>query len=350
MGANKSKGKFQKPAEIQVLIESNVVSSGEDLIGTIGLLVTERIDYDAVFLELLGHFEIEWVVIQYVGKKKKRRLSRKVIKLSWPHIAYKTKLFVWPDLVIMPGQYNLPFSIRIPSGLPSSFSWTNRQAKARIFYTLGVSVMPEVEDSIEFTVHQKEGLPMYDRKVQRIANVKRLCFTRGEGKSTATLDKQTYFLGETIFLTVNYDFSRCLSKPHSYVIQLKYVINLYDGGSNRMNYSGTLDSITKPCQDDTGSLEFGLVPHGEGIEKLATVISQCIRCEFFLVVTPKFGCCVCGSALSTEVRLIMTSKDSTLALYTAPENWNPLVMKPTALDLSEIEATMHEPTAPPLEE
>mmetsp|Transcript_16005 Transcript_16005/g.29311 ORF Transcript_16005/g.29311 Transcript_16005/m.29311 type:complete len:345 (-) Transcript_16005:1205-2239(-) len=344
MGGSKSKSDVKNFGEMQVFLENNVVSSGEDLIGTVGLLVTQTVQQDTIYLEFFGESEVEW----YISVSDGDNSSTEKIEGKWTQICYKTPLFVWPDRVITPGQYNLPFIVKIPPGLPSSLSWSYRSVKAKISYKLSVWIIPGVQDSIEVTVHQKEGLPIHEPRFSRSANVSLLCFGRGQGINTAALSRTAYYVGEKVTVTVNYDFTNSKSRPHSYDVQLKYHLTLFDPTGVRMTHGRTLDSSRGICADPQGTLVFELKTKDESIAKLSTVHTKNIVCEFFVVVTPRFNCCVCAGGLSSEIRFIMTSKHSTLVLNMPPENWEPTVFKHAILDINEIDATAI-PSAPPYE-
>jgi hypothetical protein len=326
----------ESQAVIRVSLDSYEVGTGDDLHGTVGLLVKERLDLDTVHLEFYGETYVEWWVTHSTGKTS---VTRTKISACEPTVEIKALLFVWPDGVINPGQYSLPFIVKVPDGLPSSLNWVHNDWKASITYTVSVYLTDAIRDSTEVALHQRLGLPQHELTVKRSSEVRVWCASKGQATNSAEISRPAYFVGEAIDLILKYDFSECKAGAHAYKIELKYKIRLFNGGHSRESHTGTLSTAKASCPNRAGTIEFAMQT-SEGSSKLTTVLSKLVTMEFFFVITPQFRCCVCAGDLSCELMVLLSSRHTPGNSIVPPDDWNPMVLNPNSILIDEEEEAL----------
>jgi hypothetical protein len=318
---------FDARAGIKVVLENTIISSGDDIRGTVGLLVYQMLEYNTLHLELFGQSQLDWEIAESRGHGRNARTRRRRISGSEAHINFKTPIFVWPDRCIPPGQYNLPFTMKVPEGLPSSIQYDKLDASVKVCYFVGASISEGIRDTADFIVHQRLGLPLYETSMLRSADVQFWCFGQGRATTSVELSSRAYFLGDTVQLTLKYDFSNCKRSAHSFHVNLRYNLRMFIPPHHYRVDAGNLATAVAKCEAKQGVIEFAMKTAEMG-NKISTLLSSSINCEFFLVISPKFGCCVCAGDLSCQMMVVMSSKFPHVITVASPPNWNPVVLQP----------------------
>jgi hypothetical protein len=142
---------------------------------------------------------------------------------------------------------------------------------------------------------------------------------------SAQISSPAFFLGDTIPLTLKYNFSNCKS-PHSFQVELMNSLILMIPPNHYKHDRCSLSKAVAKCQAKEGTIEFAMKTSKVG-NKISTMLRTNIRCDFFIVVTPKFGCCVSAGDLSCQIMVIMSSKFPHMIMPAPPPEWSPEVLQ-----------------------
>jgi hypothetical protein len=232
--------------------------------------------------------------------------------------------------------------MKVPDGLPSSFQYEFEDegwvCHVKLYYTVGASISAGIRDTTDLIIHQRLGLPIYETSMLRSADVRFCCSKQGQATTSIQLSSPAYYLGDTIPLTLKYDFSNCKKSPLSFEVELKYKLRLMIHPGHYKHNRGKLSTARANCEAKEGTIEFALKTAEMG-NKICTMLSTNITCEFFLVVSPKFGCCVSAGDLSCQIMVLMSSKFPNIIITAPPPDWNPVVLQPAFIE------PLHQPPA-----
>jgi hypothetical protein len=214
------------------------------------------LEYDTAHLRLFGLSQLEWIITTHSGQGGG---TRSTLYGSEDHIDIRTPLFVWPDRCIPPGQYNLPFSMKVPDGLPSSFQYDSEDCHVKLVYTVGAAITAGIRSTTDLiVVHQRSGLPIYETSMLRSADIRFWCFRAGRATISAEVSSLAYYFGDTIPLTLKYDFSNCKQSAHNFEVELKFNLSLKIFKDKYEHKSGSLSKAVARCEAKEGTIVFAM--------------------------------------------------------------------------------------------
>lgn len=118
------------PATLAVQLDKNAYTSGEFLTGKIYLNVTSATKCNTLQLELHGY---EKTKVKYKRKKNKETETR-YARATRTFLRVDTPIASFPDGTAKPGQFEFPFTAKLPEGLPSTMKCGNASSWCKVFY------------------------------------------------------------------------------------------------------------------------------------------------------------------------------------------------------------------------
>jgi hypothetical protein len=342
---------------LRIQLDNHEVVSGGELRGTIGLLVNEQISLDTLHIEFTGEQAVHFTGVGMKVGRQSLPISHDDNKVI---ACFSKPLFVWPDRVINPGQYTLPFSLKIPEGIPSTLNWSvmkhirnsllpDSETTAKVNYKVAVWLMPGIQDQVSIAVHQREGLPSYETSFDRRSEVTYWCSSKGTISLNMKLDKGTYFVGEDVRVAMTLDTTQAQIKPIGFSAELRYRMHLQTTFGSDIT-SGIIDTTSTTVDSKAGAQDLILCLrlNPDRCGTLSTLQSDMIKCEFFIVVNPlNDSCCVCYDDISSDMKIVVNARIPHPPAPVPPPGW-----APTELQVSKVEYGHQDskaaPLAPPL--
>lgn len=318
---------------LRIQLENYEACSGEEIVGTVGLLVHEPIKADALHIEFSGDMEVRYT-------EDSTKVGRMRIPISHHEhkdiICFNKPLNVWPDHVIPVGQYSLPFRLKLPFDIPSSMNWvhvkrmrssllSDTESMARVTYKLTVWALPGIQDTVNIGVHQAAGLSTYETTLQKSSEVSHWCSSKGKVNVDLQINKATYFLGEDIDLRMSLDLTQSKIRPESFRAVLRYRMKLstYISSDTTVGTIDTSSAVVDPKAVEQ-VLVFKLKLHADHAGTISTLHSELINCDFFIVIEPVHDSwCVCYDDLSMEMKVAVNSRLPAQTQPVPPSNWQP---------------------------
>jgi hypothetical protein len=343
---------------LRINLDTYEVSSGDYLYGTLGLIVYDNINTNCFNIEFFGETEVSFTRLSTTTEDDKRTTQPETYTERRVVSCYSKAVYAWPDRIIRPGQYVLPFSVRVPSGIPSSLNWSKRQVLegrvlpdtvARVVYKVSAWVIPGIQDTVGVGVHQRDHLPSYKTSLEVHSNVSKWCSSKGSVNMVLSLNKEAYYIGDDIHARLMLDTSQAQIKPAQFKAELWCRLHL-EVSYNTDTSSELIDTCAATLSDSTDSqelfLHLRLLPDRLG--SLSTLKSDLIRCEFFIAVYPvSSGCCVCFRDMSCEMKIAVYSRILPHTVPVPPSNWSPNILEASRIEFNELDSRSV-PSAPPL--
>jgi hypothetical protein len=341
---------------LRIHLDNSEVASGDTVRGTIGLVVNEQINLDTINIEFSGDMEVHFTEDNLkVGKQRipQSHSDRKVI------VCFSRPLYTWPDRVILPGQYTLPFALTVPAGIPSSLHWTHArrmhdrllpdaETSARVTYKLSVWLMPGIQDSVIVGIRQREGLPSYETSFERNSSITSWCSNKGSISYALQINRGAYFIGDEVVIRMSLNLSQSQIRPTQFRAELNYRMHLQTNFHSDIT-GGTMDTNTAAvdARTDVQELELRLRLQPDRCGTLSTLQSDMIKCEFYVVVVPmNESCCVCYENLSSEMKIVVNSKLPYQAPPLPPPDWSPVQLEGCNVEFNARDSRTA-PSAPP---
>mmetsp|Transcript_21639 Transcript_21639/g.39555 ORF Transcript_21639/g.39555 Transcript_21639/m.39555 type:complete len:348 (-) Transcript_21639:57-1100(-) len=345
MGGTSSQPNIIQPGDLRLLIENPEVTPGDEIIGTVGLQVREVIGVDTLHIEFIGEIESEFTETSTDGDgTTNERNYREHMYI----INYKCPLYVWPDRAVQPGQYSLPFQLKVPLGLPSSLNWAQGSTKARVNYKVTCWLIPGIQDTINIGVQQRENLLNQSLKLFRSAAMRYCCFSKGSISYSLELNKGSFFTGEDVVLSINLDCSQAKTRPPFLRGYLHYRILLTAQG-HRKYIGGKVDTnrvaVDRVANVQTLTLVLKLQP--DRVNTLSSLNTGLIKSDFFVFIEPvNPSSCLSYDQFNFEMPLVVNSKLQFQPPPIPPPNWSPNLLMRSTIDFGERDISPR-PSAPP---
>mmetsp|Transcript_23575 Transcript_23575/g.41786 ORF Transcript_23575/g.41786 Transcript_23575/m.41786 type:complete len:359 (-) Transcript_23575:477-1553(-) len=356
MGGSSSRLGDSHKGALRIHLEAHEASSGEVLEGHIGLAVSEEISVSTLMIEFYGDMQCKFT-------EDSTRIANTRIPITHEDhkiiACFSKPLYVWPEGVIRPGQYLLPFSLRIPSDLPSSMNWTHTHRLrnrllpdtttfGRVNYRLSAWLLPGIQDTVTLGLHSRAELLNYPLRTEKLSDVSYWCSNKGKVGYSLEVNKASYFVGDDIYIRMTLDNSQAQMKPESFKATLRYRMHLSTTWSSDIT-AGILDTYVVNVDQATPKqdLALNLRLHSDRVGSLSTLHSHMIKCEFFVVVEPcNDSGCICYDDLSTELKIVVNSKLPPQLKPVPPPGWEPAQLELKSLTFAPGDEKPN-PTAPP---
>lgn len=265
--------------------------------------------------------------------------TNEVIKHEFP--AYEI-----PGGMIYPGQYQIPFSFKLPSGIPASFSyrWTEnlRNCFGETSYLVRAyvsqkgfssffksNIISEVPIVVNNPQAENKGVThkSLEKKVHCCC-----CVPRGELKLKTYFEKNNYYPGEKAYLISEInaeDMSVSITSLRSYFRQvLKLSTSEYSKTINKKissTNSGRIEKGTKSVGEHALRQELMLVDTVSKKQVQPSSQGQLIKNSYTLEARSELDTCICGSKPTMSISVNIVSRKPEVPHVDLPNNWKPQV-------------------------
>ena len=196
---------------IRLQLDSHSVTSGDQLSGSIQLHITIPVPSSVLLLKLTGK-----EIYTYMESRRERDWSGNIVTRKYPKhdkSPLTKQVFtaaVFPSQMIPPGQYSYPFIIRTAPNMIPSLVLDRGETKAEIRYRLVAKGNRDtfVQKAIAALTVTRDINPLEGvKELQALpARLKSMCCVdRGTASVSATLDKDAYFPGDTMVVSLKVD-------------------------------------------------------------------------------------------------------------------------------------------------
>ena len=329
-------GGQQGKAQIQVTLDLSSIIAGENITGSISLVISKPIMDVIVAFKLTGKETCSF-------RQTDLRNEGKVKIIDYTSIIYNSY-----GNAVKPGNYSLPFSITSPPHIPGTFVPKSRKYEARIAYFVKAEIFEQQKSSIG-----KHKVPIL---IKQCINANRYslinndtvslsscqCFSRGQGTLTAHLNKNAYLPGETANIWVEVDNSRSRSTMKLITIRLFQVLRLISNQNVSFLHKKLMYCSRHKVRIGGGdtllggnalSVDIPIEFKNINLAINGTTDGKLVQCKFEVEVISSYGI-LSSNGPSLEIPLMIYPKESIpTPLASAPEEWNPIELPRATLQL-----------------
>ena len=355
MGNQGSSDKYNKNGGIGMQLENYHLMTGEEVQGTIYISLQQAIAPSTLYLIFLGKEETRWVeshkeTYRIAGEKFTRSVTdeykghKKICNFKYPIHEFQNP--------IMPGDFSMPFTFKLPQNIPGSFEYSNGSTSAKIEYKFHAKLLSRENQNFKgkVLIHLKQ--PDYNRhssvEASVVANLSTwCCLNKGTCKIHVDHASDGYTPSQTATLTVQVDNS--LSKLNVTEILCRLIMTIrIKNNDERVHFlSSTVlqESIKReippgdPILSKTDvDLSLNLAKVKEELDKRYTTNGQLIECTYHIEagvdVDGTLMCC--GNTPTVSIPILIYSDNSLqYAPPIAPLNWNPTELKSAYIEYKE---------------
>jgi len=317
---------------LKVYLETPEVAPGDVVIGAIGLQLNEAIGANSLCIEFVGEIASEFT-------ERSRNSDGTTDETTYREhryiTSYRCPIYEWPNGV-QPGQYLLPFELKVPFGLPSSFYFTRFSATARLSYKITCWLIPGIQDTVNLGIYQREAVMYQSLKLRHSANLTHCCFSKGTISYSLELNKGSYFIGEDVELRINLDLTQARRWPTYLQGHIYFRVRLEAQGRSDV-FAGKVASsrvaVNQVENVQTLTMLFRL--HLEKFEQVATLSTDLIKCNFYAFIEPSQTSFETYSQFSFDLPLIVNSRIAFQPPPVPPSNWNPSHLNRRSIEFSD---------------
>lgn len=339
-----------KYGNIHIETLKNRYISGEQIDGFVHLNLIRDYPVNTLDLIITGEEKVQLVTVHRSSSKNGSRKYASYHRANREILSYKFPLYA-PQGIFKQGQYSFPFSFKLPTNIPSSFShqWLveGYNAYAMISYRMWAGMQRKKNKAL-FSEHiiqidqvgalsSGEQERMHDNKLKG-------CCGRDFGNFImgCVLDKDSYLIGETANLTLFVDNTKCKTAIDRIKIKLIQKVTASLGEGRRtdvlnnaivyLNFDGIEKGDTRMGENDIKCA----LPIQANTTLFSTSIGSIVRNEFYIEIKPVFKKCMCcGDHPKIVIDVKLYSQQFVNTEYPPhPVDWNPQVMNPYACTFS----------------
>lgn len=326
-------GGQQGKAQIQVNLNQASIVAGENITGSVNLILSTSITDLVVVFRLTGKEVCTFTQTDL-------KLDGKVKVLNYQSILYNSF-----GSIVKPGNYSLPFTIRTPQHIPGTFFLKSRKYDAKVVYHVSALIVEQLRTQANNQIG-KHKVPIL---IKQCINSERYsllndntillrgcsCFARGESTIRAHLNKNAYLPGEIANIWVEVDNSRSRLTLKSITIRLFQVTWLFSNNnmtstfkkrifSNKTNVH--LPRGDKLLSENALSVDIPLNFKKTSLDLCGTTEGKIVKCRFEIEITSSYGMFnSIGPGLDIPILIYPHAVNFTPSA-TAPEEWNPIEM------------------------
>ncbi|CDW76085.1 UNKNOWN [Stylonychia lemnae] len=369
MGNIDSRSQFEF-GYLMVQTDKPFYEPGEVITGKVYIRCNTPYDAKHIILKIKGKEKGSWIQTVHrtvrnpdgtsrtVSEKIKRKSRRNIMESKAPCFVFTQGL--------IPGDYVVPFSFSLPSGIPSSMHFMNRgdlrHPKAQVKYSIKAFIETNTHGvgmGYKQILLVREHPPNFEVNIERTSEnlVKTwCCVNQGFSKIMVRFEKNTFLPYEKCKTQILLDNSRCniALKTVRFCIEQEIVINC-----NGHVYRGT--KVLKEKHDDgvparhpqisereieidLSEIKYPVPEHRRKRGQLRKVTPEeafqmgqaqpachglIIRNEYFLTVKTVFeGCTCCADLPMAKIPLVIIPYISLVSEgYSVPPDYNPMIQK-----------------------
>lgn len=369
MGQSQFKGKGHDRAAhygaIYVKLDQPHYYAGEQVTGKVYLMLNQLYPGSKVNLKLKGKEKTLIIWTESVTETDQqdgtsRTTHREVEeKDSATCLKQTVNIYTFPGgQYLPPGQYEFPFSFRLPDGIPGTFHQQEYNLSASIYYKIegflepADSSIPKLKYKNLFTV--REPVREAIQSVNKVTNTEVVCcgccMRYGTVGISASFERNTYCPSDEAKAIVQVDNKNCSKDVSSIALELRQVItvkaksrtetrshsivsNSVAGVKARQVAEPRLNSIRLPPAPDLNAVFL------EGEKRIrdakafsnktinSTTNGVLIQSKFLLEAKATPDACCSNTAVSS-IPCHIVYPDYRFPVVEAPPNWNPQVMNP----------------------
>ena len=153
--------KYNKNGGIGMQLESYHCITGQEVHGTIYISLQQAIAPSTLYLIFLGKEETYWEETRRetyrIGEQKFTRNVTTEYKGHKKLCHFKYPIHEFPD-TIMPGDFSMAFSFRLPENIPGSFEYSNGPTRAKIEYKFHAKLLSRENQNFKgkMCIHLKQ--------------------------------------------------------------------------------------------------------------------------------------------------------------------------------------------------
>ena len=340
MGGKSSNKCISEYGQLGTQTDHGIYRAGETVEGNVYLLVNKAFPINGIEIRLKGKEEARY----RTGHGKHKQIHR------GEHVCcdYKAQLVAIKENILMPGQYQFPFTFILPDSLPGTFHYESRRVKGDISYELQASTIV-IEKSISplvyflpFQVQEQLPSATINQKQSKILQVSGCCSSPGFTTLHYQLDKNYLNTTDNIKIMVELDNKSCTARIKGIGLTIM----------QRLSLKSSPDAIVKQKEKKVYVTDVeAIVPAAgatnQGIifeaaipakySQMPTTGGQLVHCNYSAVISLRYGGC-CKRGESTEFALLMHYPDiHPVNLQLTPDiQWDPQVFNQNALILNQI--------------
>lgn len=338
MGNSNVKGGIHiVPSETSVLMGCNIT-------GTVNLVLREPIKGNRIVFVFEGS-ECYKSNPGDSGYNKHKRICRK-----------EAVLFTWTEKKVPAGQYSFVFSFLTPENLPGSFSY---KTIAKLAYTIKAVLVTKqgnaiLADKSEVTLLNPTRMNIEPVHQELLHRVRTFFFNRGQLCLRVHLDKNAYFIADTVFVLVEIDNSSCSKSIQSLRLALTRSLVFRTNSVTSKIIRETIYQVRVnkvfPAKlavmgDEAVNAEIPLHMLNEKIGRSGTSSGRLIECKYWIELEAEFGG-ITGKKKSTFEVFIHPEGVAPRVTPEISEVWEPQVMPLSRMSY----ADLPEPSAPYIDE
>jgi hypothetical protein len=336
-----------------VQLECYNYSPGQQVNGTVMLDLTANFPSSNITIKLEGKEKTKfWKSRQiYSGNKKTRREwysvfgRHRIMNYEFPIAAFNGGF-------VPAGQYQLPFSFQLPSGIPNTFQshWIDySNCYAKIHYELKSKL--ESSDGKEllkfkqsFSINNSLSAPIASKAVKVDKEV--VCFcccSKGRVKLNSYFEKNAYQPGETCFMVAEVENETSVKINNLKAVFFQHIevksngwwgthymvfnhnLSAKNGGSYEPKTSRVGENAER-IQVDLGKLKITAGEYAGEVDSFNTTPKgHLIQCDYFVKAECDMDTCICCDVnpMATINVEIYNDPKPTVVQFVAPSGWAP---------------------------
>ena len=309
MGGKGAKKSISEYGELGIETERGIYWAGERVEGNVCLVVNKGFPIKGIEIRLKGKERTKF----RTGSGKHRHTHRGT------HICcdYKGELITIKENIIMPGQYQFPFSFILPDSLPGSFYYKEGSKEGEISYELiagSISADKSVSQLfyfLPFQLQQQMPTAKTNQKQSKHLRIVGCCSSPGDSILHYELDKNYLHTTDKINIQITIDNQNSLAPITN--IRLKIIQKLglkSTSGFNQHTHRKHLtvyERYMPAVVPAGGQLNEGIifsVSIPEKYSQMPTTGGELVECSYTALITIYYeGCCISGEG--TEFMLLM---------------------------------------------
>lgn len=243
---------------VTVGIDNSMCRPGSTISGNTYVNIVTPTNFSGVYLKVKGQENVYWVEHQTRTRTVYRdgKSHTETYTVDIPHVGkrriFKTEYMILQGGQMLQGQYTVPFSFMIPSGIPGSFELSGVDYTCSVRYAVKAKVVipgmlkSNLKHEAPLTVIQPP--PAFSTNISASATANVIiwcCFNRGQAQLGFHTDKDAFFTGEQVLVTASAD-NRSKSELKRLTIKLRRSLTITAGDGRSFHIEQTVSERLYP--------------------------------------------------------------------------------------------------------
>lgn len=347
--------------KLELTLDKKNYVAGEQVYGSIYLIVKDAIKSDGVYLKLSGKEKCQWWEryqrSRTHGSGENQRVEYYYEYYKYgskcPSYEYKFKIYEFPNGECPPGCWQLPFTFVLPSTITTSFdiewdAYGDRENYAECKYEAKAYCEDKItdkkkKDTDKFYINQPPMQQSHGDKGDTNNEVKcYCCFPKGNVKVTGYSEKNCYMCGEQVYMVAEVENDMDNDCPEVYAV-FERVLTMKGPHGKQKTFvheekgisGGSVKAKEKKKDQDAMRIQIGT---GLSVGKKkkgkyantqlynTTCHGKVINCDYNIKARVKPDvCCLCEEEPHVKFPVVLVSPNLEPRVFKQPEGFCPVV-------------------------